>query len=75
MISAGPILSLISILNDGGPAMSLWVVQIENVSGEEVRHILREINFSCTSDFRKSIWIILNVNFNQTLESSLKKGH
>ena len=46
MTSAWPALNLSSILNDGRPAKSLWVIQLENVGGEEVRQASNEIDFS-----------------------------
>ena len=36
----------------GPPVMTLWVVQIANVAGEEARQFLNEIDFS-THSFKK----------------------
>ena len=46
MTPAGAAISLRSIKIDKGPAITLWALQQENVGGEEVRQVLKEIDFS-----------------------------
>ena len=46
MKHTGSAISLRSIWVDKGPVISLWALQQENVGGEEVRQVLKEIDFS-----------------------------